>query len=138
MIAISIANELKEKAPELTLGCISAQVNVEQRNDALWREIETRIALLTTQYTVEHIGELPQVAQQRHAYKAIGKDPRRYRGSAEALLRRIIQGKGLYQVNTLVDINNLISLETRHPVGCYDRSQLRAPIVFRIGKAGEV
>ena len=137
MIAISIAKELNEKVPALMLGCITARVNVEERDDALWREIETRTAVLATQLTVEQIGELPQVAQQRHAYKTVGKDPRRYRGSAEALLRRIIQGKGLYQVNTVVDINNLISLETRHPVGCYDCSQLQAPIVFRIGKAGE-
>ena len=137
VIAISIVKELKEKAPALMLGCISAQVRVEERNDALWGEIETRAAILATHITLEQMSELPQIAQQRHAYKAVGKDPRRYRGSAEALLRRIIQGKGLYQVNTLVDINNLISLETRHPVGCYDRSKLQAPIVFRIGKAKE-
>ncbi|MDD5013458.1 MAG: phenylalanine--tRNA ligase beta subunit-related protein [Candidatus Pacebacteria bacterium] len=73
----------------------------------------------------------------RDAYRAIGKDPTRYRGSQEALVRRILQGKGLYQINTIVDINNLISLETLHSVGSYNVDNLRPPIVFRIGKQGE-
>jgi DNA/RNA-binding domain of Phe-tRNA-synthetase-like protein len=53
------------------------------------------------------------------------------------LLRRIAQGKGLYKVNTVVDINNLVSLESRRSVASYDRAKLGDRIVFRRGNEGE-
>lgn len=137
MIEIAIDEALKEKVTALTLGCISAAVAVTEHDDRLWYEIEARIEELAAELSVEQIGSLPQVEAQRVAYRSLGKDPGRYRGAAEALLRRIAQGKGLYQVNTLVDINNLISLETCHPVGSYDCARLQPPIIFRIGMPGE-
>jgi DNA/RNA-binding domain of Phe-tRNA-synthetase-like protein len=73
----------------------------------------------------------------RSAYKALGKDPSRYRGSAEALLRRVLSGKGLYQINSVVDINNLVSLESLNPAGAYDLEKFTSPIELRVGAAGE-
>jgi DNA/RNA-binding domain of Phe-tRNA-synthetase-like protein len=73
----------------------------------------------------------------RAAYKALGKDPARYRGSAEALLRRIIAGKGLPRINAVVDIINLVSVESRLPIGLYDLAHVQGDIVFRAGRAGE-
>jgi len=61
----------------------------------------------------------------------------RHRGSNEALVRRIVQGKELYQVNTVVDINNLISLETLHSAGTFDLERIQPPVVFRTGQSGE-
>jgi DNA/RNA-binding domain of Phe-tRNA-synthetase-like protein len=66
-----------------------------------------------------------------------GKDPARYRGSAEALLRRIIAGKGLPRINAVVDIINLVSVESRLPIGLYDLAHVQGDIVFRAGSAGE-
>jgi DNA/RNA-binding domain of Phe-tRNA-synthetase-like protein len=71
-------------------------------------------------------------------FRAWGMDPSKYRPSSEALLRRVVQGKGLYRVSNLVDIGNLGSIETGWPYGCYDRSRLGPPIVFRHGAAGEL
>src|SRR5580658_7562391 len=73
----------------------------------------------------------------RAAYKALGKDPARYRGSAEALLRRIIAGKSLPRINAVVDIINLVSVESRLPIGLYDLAHVSGVIVFRAGRAGE-
>src|SRR5437016_9665781 len=81
--------------------------------------------------------ESPQIEMTRRAYKALGKDPARYRGSAEALLRRAVAGKGLPQINGVVDIINLVSVESRLPVGLYDAAHLRGDVVFRAGGAGE-
>ena len=72
--------------------------------------------------------------ESRAAYKAFGKDPSRYRVSSEALIRRIGQGKGLYEVNTVVDVNSLISIESGFSVGSYDVSQISDELVFRIGQ----
>ncbi|HYL10301.1 MAG TPA: phenylalanine--tRNA ligase beta subunit-related protein [Candidatus Acidoferrales bacterium] len=79
----------------------------------------------------------PQIQATREAYKALGKDPARYRGSAEALLRRVVQGKGLPLINNVVDIINLVSVESLLPLGLYDLERVRATIVFRAGRAGE-
>src|ERR1700674_3831901 len=79
----------------------------------------------------------PQVESTRMAYKALGKDPSRYRGSAEALLRRLVAGKGLPQINAVVDVINLVSVESRLPVGLYDLAHVSGDIVFRAGRAKE-
>ena len=70
-------------------------------------------------------------------FLAWGIDPSKYRPSSEALLRRVVQGKGLYRVSNLVDIGNLGSIETGWPYGCYDRAKIRPPIGLRLGAAGE-
>ena len=134
---ISIHPALKARAPNLVLGCISARVSIEKYNEALWREIDNHLAHLTTTIKPEQINSIPQIAAMRQAYKALGKDPSRYRGSAEALLRRVLSGKGLYQINSVVDINNLVSLESLNPAGTYDLEKITPPIELRIGAAGE-
>ena len=58
----------------------------------------------------------------------MGKEPSRYRVSSEALIRRILQGKGLYRINNVVDTNNLISIETGYSVGSYDLENLHGNI----------
>src|SRR2546428_159863 len=56
---------------------------------------------------------------------------------AEALHRRVVQGKGLPLINNVVDIINLVSVESLLPLGLYDLEKVREPIVFRAGRAGE-
>lgn len=137
MITISIDPQLKKITPNLVLGVVSATVQVTKNSPQLWKEINKRIKELQSTITLASLYDIPQIKALRDAYKAIGKDPTRYRGSQEALVRRILQGKGLYQINTVVDINNLISLETLHSVGSYNIDNLKPPVVFRIGKTGE-
>lgn len=136
-LEISIHPALKALVPNFALGCVSASVAVEKHSDALWLEIGQHLANLTATVKTEQINTVPQIAAMRSAYKALGKDPSRYRGSAEALLRRVLAGKGLYQINSVVDINNLISLESLNPAGTYDLEKIAAPIELRIGAAGE-
>lgn len=62
----------------------------------------------------------------------MGKEPSRYRLSAEALARRVLSGKGLYKVCNVVDLLNLISLETGYSIGGYDADQIQGEI--RLGK----
>src|SRR6478609_6269684 len=137
MPEISIHPALKTVLPNLALGCISADVSVENRNETLWREIDLHLVHLTSTIKPEQINSIPPIAAMRAAYKALGKDPSRYRGSAEALLSRVLSGKGLYQINSVVDINNLVSLESLNPAGTYDLEKITPPIELRIGAAGE-
>ena len=137
MVKVAIKADLRQALPLLALGCVSATVTVEKHNGALWFEINQHLAHLAATIKLEQINTVPQIAAMRSAYKALGKDPSRYRGSAEALLRRVLSGKGLYQINSVVDINNLVSLESLNPAGTYDLEKITPPIELRIGAAGE-
>lgn len=134
---ISIRPALKALVPDLALGSVSANVSVVKHNEALWREIDQHLTHLTATMKPEQTNSIPQIAAMRGAYKALGKDPSRYRGSAEALLRRVLSGKGLYQINSVVDVNNLVSLESLNSAGSYDLEKITLPIELRVGAAGE-
>jgi DNA/RNA-binding domain of Phe-tRNA-synthetase-like protein len=135
--AIVIDESLKQaNAGRLALGVLWASVKVTDYDHELWREIDQLIPDLA-KLRVEQVTSLREIQALRATYKALGKDPSRYRGSNEALLRRVIQGKGLYKVNTVVDINNLVSLESRRSVASYDCGKLSHEIVFRRGQEGE-
>ena len=134
---VTIDGDLKKKCPRTALGCLTARVQVGPSPVALLAEMnqgELEIQELPFQRGVL---ESLQVEAVRRAYKALGKDPARYRGSAEALLRRIVAGKGFPQINTVVDVINLVSVESRLPVGLYDAAHLSGGVVFRAGRAGE-
>jgi DNA/RNA-binding domain of Phe-tRNA-synthetase-like protein len=137
MVPVSINPELKRAVPDLALGCVSAAIKVEPHSEPLWQEINLHLTQLATSLKPDAIGSIPQIAATRSAYKSMSKDPSRYRGSAEALLRRVLAGKGLYEVNSLVDINNLVSLESLLPAGSYDLGQIAPPIQLRIGRQRE-
>lgn len=136
MIHLSIAPELKRAVPAVTVGCLTARVRVTAHDEALWREIERATARFAAM-TMDQARALAPVRALRDAYRALGIDPTRYRGSNEALLRRIVHGKGLYRVNTVVDINNLLSLETLCSCGVVDLARVLPPVVFRPGHADE-
>jgi DNA/RNA-binding domain of Phe-tRNA-synthetase-like protein len=137
MLEVSINKKLKDALPTLALGCVSACVRVAKHSEELWQEIDSQLACLTSTMNADAVASVPQIAAMRGAYKALGKEPSRCRGSAEALLRRVLSGKGLYRINNVVDINNLVSLESFHPLGSYDPDQLSGPIELRIGASGE-
>ncbi|MFQ8736083.1 MAG: phenylalanine--tRNA ligase beta subunit-related protein [Bilophila wadsworthia] len=80
-------------------------------------------------------GPDPQPRRIRKAYRPSART-RRFR-FVESLYRRVRQA-ALYQINSVVDANNLVSLETGFSLGSYDTARIGADIVFRLGKAGEV
>jgi DNA/RNA-binding domain of Phe-tRNA-synthetase-like protein len=129
--------DLKKKCSRTALGCLTARVKLEPSPVALLAEMNQRELEIQELPFPRGVLESPQVEAVRRAYKALGKDPARYRGSAEALLRRIVAGKGFPQINSVVDVINLVSVESRLPVGLYDAVHISGGVVFRAGRAGE-
>lgn len=137
MISVTIDPVLKGKCSRVALGCVAADVHMGESPGVLEEQLrvcEERIARLAEPRAVL---ESPAILATRAGYKALGKDPARYRGSAEALLRRLIAGKGLPRINPVVDIINLVSVESRLSIGLYDLAHVQGDIVFRAGRAGE-
>jgi DNA/RNA-binding domain of Phe-tRNA-synthetase-like protein len=136
-VNVTIDEGLKKKCPRAALGCVIADVNAGETPAGLTEELKLRGEEILRLPEPRSVLESAQVLATRAGYKALGKDPARYRGSAEALLRRMIAGKGLPQISAVVDVINLVSVESRLPVGLYDLAVVSGDVVFRAGRAGE-
>jgi len=135
---MKISNEILTACSDVTLLCFTFEINIQEGSPELWAEIDdVQIPKLESDYATNTLSTHPQIKASRKAYKAAGKDPARYRVSSEALMRRILQGKGLYRVNNVVDCNNLISIQTGLSCGLYNLDKVEGDITFRIGKADE-
>ncbi|WP_321286392.1 phenylalanine--tRNA ligase beta subunit-related protein [uncultured Sunxiuqinia sp.] len=137
MINIDIAEELRQACPDIHLSCILCDVKIHDQNTQLWEQINATCDEVATDLNVEDIRHNHAIAAAREAYKACGKDPARYRLSAEALLRRVVKGNGLYQINNVVDLLNLVSISTGFSIGGYDNNRIDGNIQMGIGKADE-
>jgi DNA/RNA-binding domain of Phe-tRNA-synthetase-like protein len=137
MARVTIDAALKTKCPRTALGCVTARVEAGTSAEALIEVMKAREAEIQKLPYPRAVLTSAQVEATRGAYKALGKDPARYRGSAEALLRRIVAGRGLPQINAVVDVINLVSVESRLPIGLYNLARVQGDIVFRRGQARE-
>lgn len=137
MVNIAIDPGLKLKCPRVALGFLTAQVVTRDTAPALLEEMKVRETEILHLPDPRALLESLRILAIRAGYKALGKDPARYRGSAEALLRRILSGKGFPQINSVVDIINLVSVESRLPIGLYDLAHVNGDIVFRPGRPRE-
>jgi DNA/RNA-binding domain of Phe-tRNA-synthetase-like protein len=134
---VTIDPKLKAKCPRTALACVTAHVQPGASPVPLLVEMNQRELEIQELPFPRGVLESPQVETVRKAYKSLGKDPARYRGSAESLLRRIVAGKGFPQINAVVDVINLVSVESRLPIGLYDLGHVVGDIIFRAGRAGE-
>jgi DNA/RNA-binding domain of Phe-tRNA-synthetase-like protein len=135
MIPITISDEIRAAAPRLVLGCITARVRTAPASGALAREMDNLAAGIT--HDGAPAGSESPIHALRELYRVLGKDPSRYRGSPEALLRRVRSGKSLYRVLNVVDVINVVSLRTLLPIGLYDVDPLWPPVVLRRAGEGE-
>lgn len=130
--------EIEINLPGVKLGALEAdEVQVVAVEMALAKFMEEVCDRKRREFTLESLAEAPEIRMVRAMFREWDMDPSKYRPSSEALLRRVVQGKGLYRVSNVVDICNLGSIEFGCPFGCYDRSRICAPIEFRHGAAGE-
>lgn len=137
MTKIEIEAELKEICPSLRLGIIQCKVNTIEECPDLWQLINQSTMQIQENLAIAGIKDIPSIASSKIGYRAIGKDPSRYRLSAEALLRRIVKGNNLYRINNVVDLLNLVSIKSGFSIGGYNADKIEGSIRFGIGKAGE-
>ena len=134
---IRIDDDVFFRCPECRLGWLtykavprSSGQDITACFDALLPELKARLESTA-------LADMPNLGESRRGYRACGKDPGRWRVSSEALYRRVRQGKDLYRINSVVDVNNIVSLETGFSLGSYDMDHLQGTVVLRRGHAGE-
>src|ERR1035437_2126670 len=130
---ITISNTIREACPELVLAVIRCEVVNPVTSPELWSEMEAEIQQFSGTHTLEDINQRPEIKATRQIYKKLGKDPNRYRPSAEALCRRIVRNIPVYKVSTLVDIINLVSILSGFSIGGFDIDKIQGDIELGAG-----
>ena len=135
---VRIDPALYDVYPEIRLGCLRFHAAVREPDARFWTEMEeTVLPLVRANMEGKAWSEIPGVRGSRLMYKAFGRNPGRYRVSSEALMRRVRRCDALYRINSVVDVNNLISVKSGLSVGSYDLDRVHGEIVMRRGMPGE-
>lgn len=137
MVDFSINKEIRKIFPNISVGLLSGEVANTAHNTDLWILIDKLTLELKRKHSFETIRDIIPIADGKKAYRSLGKDPNRYRISAEALLRRISKGQSIYQIHTLVDTLNLVSIKTGITIGGFDNDLVAGPIELGRGMEDE-
>ena len=138
MINVRVSSEISSVCPEFVGACVEANVVNTPYNNRLWNAIHEVESRLRSELTFDSVKALPSIAATRAVYKLCGKDPSRYRPASEQLIRRMLQGKELYQIDTLVDLVNLASIVYGYSIGGFDADKfVGSELVLGVGKEGE-
>lgn len=138
MFYLTLSTELTSRCPEYRGAAVYAEVVNSPFSEGLWQEIDAFTRELRARDTADSIKQQPAIAATRDAYRRLGKDPSRYRPSAEALRRRLLRGLELYRIDTLVDLINLVSLRTGYSIGGFDADKIQGTdLCLGVGQAGE-
>ena len=135
---IIVSQEIAAVCPGFVGACVETTVANASAPQGLWQEIEALGEHYRETLTTETLKERSAIAATRRVYRACGKDPSRYRPAAEALIRRLLQGKELYRIDTLVDLINLASMRFGYSIGGFDADKIEGDtLILGIGRAGE-
>lgn len=135
---VIVSNEIESVCPSFIGAAVEAQVVNSDYCQPLWDEIHALEDKFRKELTTESLKQLPSIAATRRVYKACGKDPSRYRPASEQLIRRMLQGKELYQIDTLVDLVNLASIAFGYSIGGFDADKFAGDtLTLGIGREGE-
>jgi DNA/RNA-binding domain of Phe-tRNA-synthetase-like protein len=135
---IIVSDEIASVCPEFVGAAVEARVKNTPFCQELWDEIHLLENRFRETLTTDSLKDMPSIAATRRVYKACGKDPSRYRPANEQLIRRMLQGKELYQIDTLVDLVNLASIAYGYSIGGFDADKFVGDtLTLGIGREGE-
>lgn len=135
---IIVSREIEQLCPEFVGACVEARVRNSKYCQPLWDEINAMGDEFRATLTTETLKHISGIAATRKMYRTCGKDPSRYRPAAEALIRRQLKGRSLYQIDTLVDLINLASIRYGYSIGGFDADKFEGDtLTLGIGKKDE-
>ncbi len=136
--SISVTPTIRSKIPGLRLGIIEVFNIVIQKDSKL---VEREYAHLEQYIRDKFSGTPPStdrvVSQVRRMYRRIGWEPTQYRPSSEAMIRRFLKQTGLYRINNIVDLGNIVSTHYHLPMGLYDDEKINGDILLDVGREDE-
>lgn len=137
-VEIIVEDKIETVCPSFVGACVEADVENSAYSEELWKLIDEQCEKFRQTLTTDTVKDISAIAATRRVYKACGKDPSRYRPSSEALIRRVLQGKQLYQIDTLVDLINLASITYGYSIGGFDAGKFSGDTLsLGVGREGE-
>ncbi len=137
-MSLNIDSKLKTRFPKLDALTLDIQgVTIKKKDTELEKfkqEVEEQVR---NEYTLESVKDHPTFRAYRTFFWGIGIDPTKIRPAAEALTRRILAGKPLPRINTLVDAYNLASIKTRIALATFDADKLEGKLLMRFAEENE-
>ena len=135
---LKISDEIRNAAPDYTALVITGDVVNSETPEELLSLIDSLSTSIRETIAIPDINSRPGIAATREGYKKCGKDPNRYRPSQEALMRRIVKGNDLYRIDAIVDLVNLLSLQSGYSIGAFDLDKIDGDtLTLGIGREGE-
>lgn len=135
---VKIDTQLLQTYSDIRLGLMRFNAVVKEPDVNFWKYMDNEILpQVKTAIDEKEWSEIPGIRGSREAYKAFGRNPGRYRVSSESLIRRIRRGDELYHINSVVDVNNLISVKSGLSVGSYDLGKISGAVTLRKALQGE-
>ena len=135
---LKIDSELKTAFLDLTVLAFHINgVKIQKRGAELEKFKVTVTQQVRNEYDLDTVKDHPTFRAYRDFFWSIKIDPTKIRPAAEALIRRILAGKTLPCINTLVDAYNLASIKTRIALATFDADKLEGDLLTRFAKEGE-
>jgi len=135
---LKIDIQLKTRFPELkVLTCEIEGVKVEKQSVELEKFEDEIMKHVRERYNLESLKDGSTFRAYRDFFWKIGIDPTKIRPAAEALIRRILGGKTIPRINTLVDAYNLASIKTEIALAAFDADKLKGELIMRFAEKGE-
>lgn len=95
------------------------------------------IERVKSRWNLDQLREHPLFRAYRDFFWRVGVDPTKTRPAAEALIRRVLRGRRIPRINTLVDAYNLASIDTAIALAAFDEDGLAGELIMREAEAGE-
>lgn len=135
---IRFDDTIRGAAPGLTVVTVESDVTNVETSDELWSLLVRACDDIRSVTELSDINKRPGIKATRDVYKALGKEPNRYRPSSEVLCRRAVKGLELYRINALVDLINVLSLLSGYSIGGFDASKIDGDVLtLGVGREGE-
>lgn len=133
-----ISPEIKERFPNLDVRFEKVEGLAIKRESGTLEEFKSVVAReIKNNYNLETLKDDAQMRKYRDFFWKIGIDPTKIRPASEALIRRILQGKPLPQINTAVDAYNLASIRSGVPLAAFDSARIKGELSMRFATEGE-
>jgi DNA/RNA-binding domain of Phe-tRNA-synthetase-like protein len=137
-MSLKIDSEFSTRFPDLTALMLHISgVMVRKRDDELEKFKLEVMNQVRNDYDLDAVKDQPTFRAYRDFFWRNRIDPTKIRPAAEALIRRILAGKTLPRINTLVDAYNLASIKSRIALATFDADKLEGNLLMRFADKGE-
>jgi DNA/RNA-binding domain of Phe-tRNA-synthetase-like protein len=137
-LEVTLNSSLCNRISDLKLGIITYHnIQVDDSPQMLRGRLQLFQESIYFDLESKKVTDIPSIQEWRAIFKKLGKDPNRYRHSAEALYRRIKKQNYLSPIHSATDLNNFFSLQYGVPLGIYDLEKINGSISITVAEEGE-